>query len=182
MTGGQKGEYCALFYNNKQLKMKNTDLFRLSKTSEIPSKIWDAASPRICIYLYFSLKEIQFWIFNTHFDHLGKMARFASSELIFTKIAKINKQEHPVILMGDFNALEREPLIQLITKKNLDSRYSSDHFFGGNSAFNGFNIASEEIRRVDFIFHNEQLIPTKTDIISQLIEQHYPTDHFPVIS
>ena len=162
--------------------MKNSDTFWLSKTPEIPSKNWDAALPRICIYAQFNLKEIQFWIFNTHFDHLGKIARFASSELNLTKIAKINKQDHPIILMGDFNTLEKESPIQLITTKYFDSRYSSDHFFGGNSIFNGFNIASEEIRCIDFIFHNERLIPTKTDIISQLIEQYYPSDYFPVIS
>ena len=180
--GGQKGEYCALFYNYKHLKMKNTGTFWLSKTPESPSKNWDAALPRICTYAQFSSKEIKFWVFNTHFDHVGKMARFASSELILKKIAKINKQDHPIILMGDFNALEKEPPIQLITKKYLDSRYSSDHFFGGNSTFNGFNIVPEENRRIDFIFHNEHLISTKTAIISQLIEQHYPSDHFPVIS
>jgi endonuclease/exonuclease/phosphatase family metal-dependent hydrolase len=84
--------------------------------------------------------------------------------------------------MGDFNALEQEPPIQWITQQYLDSRYSTRHFFGGTSTFNGFNIAPEENRRIDFIFHNEQLISTKTAIISQLIEQHYPSDHFPVIS
>ncbi len=180
--GGQEGEYCAVFYNKKQLTPTQIGTFWLSKTPEIPSKNWDAALPKICTYAEFSSKKNQFWVFNTHYDHLGKMARSASSELILTKIANINKQDHPVILMGDFNALEKELPIQLITKKYLDSRHSTNHFFGGNSTFNGFNIEPEENRRIDFIFHNEQLIPTKTAIISQLIEQHYPSDHFPVIS
>jgi endonuclease/exonuclease/phosphatase family metal-dependent hydrolase len=180
--GEKKGEYCALFYNKKQLTTKQIGTFWLSQTPEIPSKDWDAALPRICTYALFSSGKNEFWVFNTHFDHLGRIARLASSKLILTEMARINKQNHAAILMGDFNALEHEPPIQWITKKYLDSRYSAHHFFGGTSTFNGFNIAPEKNKRIDFIFHNEQLISTKTAIISQLIEQHYPSDHFPVIS
>jgi len=180
--GGKKGEYCALFYKKEILTPKQTGTFWLSKTPKIPSKDWDAALPRICTYACFNNGKNEFWVFNTHFDHLGITARLASSELILDEMARINKQNHPAILMGDFNALEQEPPIQWINQQYLDSRYSTRHFFGGTSTFNGFNIALEENRRIDFIFHNEQLIPTKTAIISQLIEQHYPSDHFPVIS
>ena len=180
--GGKKGEFCALFYKKEILTAKQTGTFWLSKTPKIPSKDWDAALPRICTYARFSTGKNEFWVFNTHFDHLGITARLASSELILDEMARINKQNHPAILMGDFNALEQEPPIQWITQQYLDSRYSTRHFFGGTSTFNGFNIAPEENRRIDFIFHNEQLISTKTAIISQLIEQHYPSDHFPVIS
>ena len=180
--GGKKGEYCALFYKKEILTPKQTGTFWLSKTPKFPSKDWDAALPRICTYAHFSTGKNEFWVFNTHFDHLGITARLASSELILNEMARINKQNHPAILMGDFNALEQEPPIQWITQQYLDSRYSTRHFFGGTSTFNGFNITPQENRRIDFIFHNEQLISTKTAIISQLIEQHYPSDHFPVIS
>ena len=180
--GEKKGEYCALFYKNEFLTPIKNGTFWLSKSPETPSKDWDAALPRICTYAYFSYKKNKLWVFNTHFDHLGIMARLASSKLILNQMERINKQNHPTILMGDFNALEQEPPIQRITEKYLDSRYSAHHFFGGNSTVNGFNISPEENKRIDFIFHNEQLISTKTTIISQLIEQHYPSDHFPVIS
>ncbi len=175
--GGQKEEY---FYSKKHLKSKQIGAFWLSRIIKISSKNWDAALPRICTHAKCSSKKNQFWVFNTHYNHVGKIA-IASSVLILTKIAKIN-EHHPVILMGDFNYLEKESPIKLITKKYLDSHYSTDHFFGGKSALNGFNIKTEENRLVDVILHNERLIPTKTAIISQVIEQHWPSDHFPVIS
>ena len=75
------------------------------------------------------VQKNKFWVFNTHYDHLGKMARSASSELILTKIANINKQDHPVILMGDFNALEKELPIQLITKISRQPPFHKPFFW-----------------------------------------------------
>ena len=42
------------------------------------------------------------FVFNAHFDHVGKLARKKSAELLRAQMAGI-AGDHPLILMGDFN-------------------------------------------------------------------------------
>ena len=179
--GNDAGEFSAIFYK-LDLTLINSGTFWLSETPDRPSKDWDAALPRICTYALLEFHDNRFWIFNTHFDHIGPKARLASSKLILNQMALLNSENLPIVLIGDFNAREKEPPILEISSKYQDSRYSTDQFFGGSDTFNGFQIEPEENSRIDYIFHNDQLISKKTAILSQLIEQHYPSDHFPVIS
>src|SRR6056300_1530208 len=49
-NGGKKGEFSAIFYNSKKLKVLEEATFWLSETPEVFSTGWDAALPRICTY------------------------------------------------------------------------------------------------------------------------------------
>ncbi len=102
--GKQNGEHSALFYDTKLFQLLRSGTFWLSKTSEVPSKDWDAALPRICTWAELKLKDSEntFFVFNTHFDHVGKVARQESIKVIIQKI-KALAGENPVVLMGDFN-------------------------------------------------------------------------------
>src|SRR4030043_245448 len=67
-------------------------LFWLSETPGIPSRGWDAALNRICVYgLFESLNtRHRFIVFNTHLDHIGVLAREKSIELILEKTDALN--------------------------------------------------------------------------------------------
>ncbi len=84
--------------------MKNGD-FGLSETPDsIGKKGWDAACERIVTWAVLkdkvSGREIA--AFNTHFDHVGKVARRESAVLILEKIKQM-AGDLPVIVIGDFN-------------------------------------------------------------------------------
>ena len=67
---------------------------------------WDASMERICTYglfEYIKSKE-KILVFNTHFDHIGNLARKKSSDLILKRIDNINNENLPVILTGDFQS------------------------------------------------------------------------------
>ena len=103
--GKQKGEYCAIFYDTRTYEVIIDSTFWLSETPGIPSNGWDAKLNRVCTYGLFenlNTKE-RIWVMNTHFDHRGKMARENSASLISKRVVQINRDNLPLVLMGDFN-------------------------------------------------------------------------------
>ncbi|HNU60249.1 MAG TPA: endonuclease/exonuclease/phosphatase family protein, partial [Aquaticitalea sp.] len=103
--GKDLGEYSAIFYHKHKLRIVESATFWLSQTPDKVSMGWDAACNRVCTYALFEDKvsNEQFWVFNTHFDHIGVEARKNSTLLILDKIEQITGGNKPVFLMGDFN-------------------------------------------------------------------------------
>ena len=90
--GKTKGEYSPVFYNKNLFELINSDTFWLSSS---PSKIsvgWDASMERICTYGVFKSKvnNNKIWVFNTHFDHIGVLAREKSADLIINMIHELS--------------------------------------------------------------------------------------------
>jgi endonuclease/exonuclease/phosphatase family metal-dependent hydrolase len=83
--GKNKGEYSPILFDKNKYKVLRSNTFWLSETPNKISVGWDASMERICTYGLFenrnSSKKI--WVFNTHFDHVGVLAREKSIELIF---------------------------------------------------------------------------------------------------
>ena len=82
--GKEKGEYCSLFYKTDRFDLVKSGNFGLSETPDsIGIKGWDAACERIVTWAVLkdkvSGKELA--AFNTHFDHIGKVARRESAVL-----------------------------------------------------------------------------------------------------
>ena len=104
--GKLKGEFNPIFYNTSIFSVIKTKTFWLSKHSDTISVGWDAALKRICTYALFenNITRERFWVFNTHFDHIGVKARELSAKLILNKIESLNKDGLPVIFMGDLNS------------------------------------------------------------------------------
>ncbi len=113
--GKQDGEYSAIFYNAKKLQLLESKTFWLSETPTVAgSKSWDAAITRIVTWAKF--KDIEssktFFVFNTHFDHIGKVARRESAKLLLKKINEIAGNSS-VIITGDFNATPGDEPVQV---------------------------------------------------------------------
>src|SRR5690606_28963261 len=124
-----------------KFKVVKTNTFWLSETPEKVSVGWDAALERICTYALFEDLDTQkqFWVFNTHFDHIGTKARTNSAQLIYKKINEINTTYLPVILMGDLNLTPDTEAIQFFKKYLTDAKdISKKPFYGPIGTFNGF--------------------------------------------
>ena len=103
--GKEKGEYCSLFYKTERFELLKNGDFGLSETPDsIGKKGWDAACERIVTWAVLKDKVSgrKVAAFNTHFDHVGEVARRESAKLILEKIKQI-AGELPVIITGDFN-------------------------------------------------------------------------------
>ena len=181
--GKDLGEYSAIFYKKERLKVLESSTFWLSQTPDKVGMGWDAVCNRICTYALFEdkLSGEKFWMFNTHFDHVGVEARKNSAILIIQKIKEINQQNYPVILSGDFNMEEDHESIRYITKSLKDSKKIANLTFGPEGTFNGFHFEEPVTRRIDFIFVSEAYQVTKYAVLSDNWDLKYPSDHLPVL-
>ncbi len=182
--GENEGEFSAIFYNVNKFKILESATFWLSQTPDKVSMGWDAVCNRVCTYALFEDLESkkQFWVFNTHFDHVGKEARKNSVALILEKIKHLNSKNRPLVLMGDFNLEpETEPIQTIKTLLNDSKEVSVIKPFGPSGTFNNFEFDKPVTRRIDFIFVSKNNIRVnKYAILSDSKDLKYPSDHLPV--
>jgi len=183
--GKNKGEFSAIFYNADRLKVLEDDTFWLSETPEKISTGWDAALPRICTYGLFKDKKSgeKFYVFNTHFDHVGIEARKNASALILAKIKELNPKNLPAFVSGDLN-LEPDSAPIAVLKTELDDTHelAPNGAFGPKGTFNGFKFTEPVTRRIDYIFQaksNSSKV-LKHATLSDSKDLHYASDHLPV--
>lgn len=180
--GKRKGEFSAIYYKTS-IELLQGNTFWLSPTPEKPSVGWDAALPRVCTYGLFRLSNgTKIWVFNTHFDHIGKEARVESMKLILSKIQELNKDNDnlPVVLMGDLNVTPDEQPIQEMKKVLRDSREIAATIHGPDATFNSFDFAQTPQNRIDYIAVDDQVKVMKYAVLTDSFERRYISDHFPV--
>jgi endonuclease/exonuclease/phosphatase family metal-dependent hydrolase len=182
--GKTKGEYSAIFYNSKKFKVIENNTFWLSETPNEISVGWDASMERICTYGLFETitTKQQFFVFNTHFDHIGNEARLKSTQLILQKINELNPENLPVLVMGDFNLTPVTAPIQKLSKALNDSKKVSKlKPFGPKGTFNAFRFNEPVTARIDYIFTSKNTISVeKYAVLSDSKDCKYPSDHLPV--
>ena len=180
--GKDQGEYSAIFYKKDRIEVLESSTFWLSQTPEKVSMGWDAVCNRVCTYALFkdARTEQRFWVFNTHFDHVGKEAQKNSAILIIQRIKEINSQNYPVILMGDFNMEENHESIQFICENLKDSKKVSNIVFGPEGTYNGFQFDQPVTSRIDYIFVSSGIEVKKHATLSDSMDLKYPSDHLPV--
>ena len=182
--GKEKGEFCAIYFDTTRYVLMKNSTFWLSETPDTISVGWDAALERICTYGLFKdrITKKEFWVFNTHFDHMGIIAREKSSGLILKRIKKINRQSLPVILMGDFNSIPNSPPVKEIVTELSDAlQISLQKLHGPGGTFNGFNEDLPIEKRIDYIFTKNLKVLSYTHVNDRLENNRHISDHLPVM-
>jgi endonuclease/exonuclease/phosphatase family metal-dependent hydrolase len=183
--GVGKGESSNIYYKKDRFKVLETNTFWLSETPDKISIGWDAAFNRVCTYALFKdLKTKQtFWVFNTHLDHIGELARTNGILLILSKIKALNTKNNTVIFMGDFNSKPTDDRIIALNKEMNDTRkISEEKPFGPSGTFNGFKHNEPVTELIDYIFisKNSKFKVKKFATLSDSKDLKYPSDHLPV--
>jgi endonuclease/exonuclease/phosphatase family metal-dependent hydrolase len=189
--GKEDGEYSAILYRKARFKLLECETFWLSETPEKAGSLgWDADYPRIVTWAKFEDRNAgkTFFLFNTHFDHIGAKARTESSRLLLARIPKI-AGNHPFAVTGDFNATEDANVYKILTGKEeagafklIDARYvSANGHFGGNSTFNGFK-ELEPGRRIDYVFVGEDARVLEHGVLADRWDGLWASDHLPVLA
>jgi endonuclease/exonuclease/phosphatase family metal-dependent hydrolase len=184
--GKQAGEFSAVFYNKDRFTLLDKGTFWLSPELAKPSKGWDAAIVRVCSWVKLKDKNTSrdFFLFNTHFDHIGVQAREQSAALIVKKIKEL-AGNMPVILTGDFNTPDTAAPYKTIISSNIlkDAReLSKTGHYGPDGSFSTFEVASKLGERIDYIFVNNQYEVLRHAILTDSQNGRYPSDHLPVIA
>ena len=180
--GGNNGEYSAIYYNDKKMNLIETETFWLSETPEIPSIGWDAAINRITTLGLFKMvnSSMDVLVYNSHFDHLGKIAREKSAVLILDHIKENNYQNMPLIVMGDFNANPDDLPIELLSEELNDS-FKILPIENPVGTYNGFDLNSNLLDRIDYIFTKNIEITNYKHLDRKLSSGLWPSDHLPIL-
>jgi endonuclease/exonuclease/phosphatase family metal-dependent hydrolase len=183
--GIDAGEFSPIFYKANRFQLLVSSTFWLSPTPEIPSKGWDAALNRICTYAQFVDLQSKdtFWVFNTHFDHVGETARMKSAELILQKMKEVTKgANQAVIFCGDLNLNDDHPTIMFLQSQLKDALLVSKQVKTKmNRTFNNFDLTTPASKRIDYIFTNSNVTVQSFETIVEPFGVSYPSDHFPIL-
>ena len=180
-------EYSAIFYKKDQYNVLQNKTLWLSETPEKVSKGWDAAYNRIITYGLFQNKKTKksFWIINTHFDHVGKVARQKSLEMIDNLIQQLTKEKNvPTFFMGDFNMNHDDASVKYIQNKYLDTRLNAQMVYGPDFTWEDFKFNVKGTEVLDYIFYkkNEKVSCKSFNTIDDFYDFKYPSDHLPILA
>lgn len=184
--GKEAGEYCSLFYKIDRFELIKNGNFGLSETSDtIGVKGWDAACERIVTWAILKDKASgkKLAVFNTHFDHVGKVARRESAKLLLAKMHEL-AEGLPVILTGDFNGTVDSEPITILSDGGMKNAYSvASTVYGPAWSFQNFGrIPVENRQLIDFVFVNGQVSADKFRVIDDKPDDGYLSDHTPIIA
>jgi len=180
--GRSKGEYAPVFYLKAKLELLGQGTFWLSETPDVPSRGWDAALPRICTWA--KLRHLKtsrvFYHFNTHFDHVGALARANSATLLLKKIGAI-AADNPTILTGDFNAEPGSQPYKTLTATLSDTSETAKNRAGGVVTCPGFQVGRSGGVKIDYIFASKHLTPKSYATLNSSWQGYYLSDHLPLL-
>jgi endonuclease/exonuclease/phosphatase family metal-dependent hydrolase len=187
--GKSGGEYSAIFYKKEKYTLLGSNTFWLSEDpAAVGSRGWDAAYPRVVTWAILNDRTSgkEFAVLNTHFDHLGNVARVESAKLLLAETDKI-AGDLPVIITGDFNTVPDSEPIRILTGRNRrnplqDSRGLAEFTDGPEWTFHGFGKTRPEDRQIiDYVFVNKEVLVKKHTIIFETHNGLYLSDHNPVL-
>jgi endonuclease/exonuclease/phosphatase family metal-dependent hydrolase len=192
--GDVEGEFMTIFYLKKRFNVINNSTFWLSENPEIPGKGWDAVCNRIVTWGKFEDNNTnkKFYLFNTHFDHVGEIARQESAKLLLKYINHIAGNSE-VIVTGDFNSTPNSNTYKILTQgleresdlRLVDTKIVSHHpHHGPNSTFTGFKLSNltDNDKLIDYIFVKNKTKVLNHGILSDTFDGFFPSDHMPVLA
>ena len=187
--GKAKGEYSMLGFRRDRFALVGSGTFWLSPTPDVPSKGWDAALPRIATWarLRDRTAKRDLLVVNTHFDHIGEVARQESARQIRRWIDGERKPGESAVVMGDFNSPATSTAYAAIVEPGQgalhDSRtISRTPHYGPLGTFTGFDIARTDASPIDHIFVSDDVTVLRHATLTDQNGGKLPSDHYPVVA
>jgi endonuclease/exonuclease/phosphatase family metal-dependent hydrolase len=185
--GKESGEYSPLFFNSKKYNLVSSGTFWLSQTPSVAgSRGWDAACNRVVTWVHLKDKKSNalFFVFCTHFDHMGEIARRNSAGLLLQAVDSLASY-NPAIVLGDFNAIPGSEPYNLITDFSnrfhlKDARLICTDLKGPEYTFTGFKVGAQSGVRIDYIFVKNNVQVLSFNVNEANNSEYYPSDHLPV--
>ncbi|HYC75392.1 endonuclease/exonuclease/phosphatase family protein [Brevundimonas sp.] len=184
---GVSGEAATLFWKRDRYEQVLAETLWCSPTPAVPSKGWDAAYPRTVTRVLLRdrrdgrLLDVR----NTHFDHVGVVAREQCAELVSSLApAEADGARAEVVLMGDFNTgPDTAPYRRILASGLRDARAISPIDFGPAGTFNAFDIANDNAGvAIDHVFVGPGLAVERFAVPTDSFGGRVISDHFPVVA
>ena len=181
-SGGSRGEFMAVFYKRDRFEPLEFDHYWLSDTPNVVgSASWGNTVVRMATWVRFMDKAAgrEFYVVNTHFDHVVVEARVRSAQLVAARCAELNP-DLPIVLLGDFNAAaERSRPYAILTEEVgfRDAALESGASVPNISTFHGWR-GPREGARIDWILLRGGLKAVSYETHLFEMDGQYPSDHF----
>jgi endonuclease/exonuclease/phosphatase family metal-dependent hydrolase len=183
--GGSHDESTAIFYDTRRLAPVEHDTLWLSDTPRvIGSNTWGGAFPRIVTWVRFHDRAVggrDFYVFNTHFDHVGQYARERSAQFLGQRIAAVDRSL-PVVVTGDFNAAahENQAYDILLATGLVDTWDAAAERGRLYATFHGYKPLTPDGERIDWILATPGTTVHRAVINTFEMNGQFPSDHLPV--
>lgn len=181
--GKEGGEMNAVLVRRSAYTIDSQKTLWLSETPGQVSRGWDAMFNRTVTVLGLKSRksEKEVYFMNTHFDHAGHAARSESAKLI-VRILQTLGLGRPVILAGDLNDRPGSPGYQTLITHLQDAAVGAlTPATGGDITFNGFGNDIQPGNKIDFVFVSSGLQVLSHQVITDLYDDRYPSDHYPIV-
>lgn len=185
--GREAGEFAAVFYNDSLYKEVAEGHFWLSETPDSACLGWDAVCVRMATWVKLRDRVTgrEFVVFNTHFDHVGVVARRESAKLLLERVHGFG-DSIPTVVMGDFNFPVTDaslaPLVEAPTFREVRGAALSKP--QGDSlpdyTYRGFG-HGEPAELIDHLFV-QGFAPRSYEIVTEGYGVPYLSDHLPVVA
>ncbi|NWK56887.1 endonuclease/exonuclease/phosphatase family protein [Verrucomicrobiaceae bacterium N1E253] len=199
--GKRRGEHVSVFYRKDRFRIDKEDCghFWLSDTPQDPgSRSWGNGITRMCTWLRLVDQRSGrgLYVFNTHWDHRHQGSREQAARLIARRMASRKSPQDPVVLMGDFNVVEKNPAIRYLLGESvpLDGGRGPEKWASplvdvfqqlhpdckNRRTYHGWAGQREGMAKIDHVFVSRELKPLAAEICYDEREGVYPSDHYPV--
>ena len=178
--GVEKGEFMAIFYNKKSVKLLDKGTFWLSATPDTPSKGWDGQCRRTCTWTILKMKATgeKFAYFNTHLDHRGKQAKAEGMKLLAAKVKELVPEGMTVFMTGDFNTRPENEIFNPLREVLTDSRVAAPET-DNRPTSNGWKKEGGSI--IDYVLFRGAEPLTYKVLRDKNYGAEFISDHYPVV-
>jgi len=183
--GAASGEANAIFWLKERFDLVECNTFWLSETPDTVSRGWDGACNRVVTWGHFKDKKVgnrDVFYFNTHFDHMGKIAREEAGKLIVSRMKEVIPEGAPVFLTGDFNANYDNYILNPIREYMEMSRETAAVSDTINT-YHGWGEIENNAGGViiDHIFY-KNAAPLTYRTVTEQYGVKFVSDHYPVVA
>lgn len=184
--GVGQGEASPLAVNRRAFAIAASGMFWLSPTPAVPSLGWDAAYRRVATWARLRRRSdgVRLLVLNTHWDHVGLVARRNSALQLRHWIAAHRQPREAVVLLGDFNAPLGEASMQtLLDDRTLrDARAAArEPAVGTSITFNAFDALPKSGQTIDHILVGGADV-ARYHALAEHFDGRVASDHFPVVA
>ncbi|HKJ69680.1 MAG TPA: endonuclease/exonuclease/phosphatase family protein, partial [bacterium] len=159
---------------------------------------WGNEITRICTWGRFREKATgtSFSVYNLHLDHQSQYSRERSAAFLISRIQDRVTRD-PVVITGDFNAGEDNPVIRylkgmqnpggIFSNRTINPTPFQDSYRVHHQqsdrvgTFNGFEGRTSG-PKIDYVFVQPSIGVESAQIIRDHQQGRYPSDHFPVMA
>ncbi len=175
-------EHILVMWLKEKYELLDWGYFWLSETPDEMSRGWDGMYCRAVTWVQLREKstEKELYCFNTHYDHVGDVARYESSKLSVEKIKEIAGEDATAFLIGDFNIDLYTPMVSALTpfegwmESVRETAPETDHIY----TFTGYGRTDPEL--IDYIYYrNAEALKYQT--LDGDYGVKYVSDHYPIL-